>query len=154
MACYSKSGDQDSREAEAKDSKKQPVKEDCCTSLNVHRLEDATVSLEKTSSVSVINCDVFPGSEKRGRKSQYEEPHNLTKIKKCAYEQTSGKVEERSITRTTNNSEVSYSCSVDVSDISECERVPKCVPDVPVGIKMYHMTCIAVQSLKRKTHNV
>lgn len=28
---------------------------------------------------------------------------------------------------------VSYSCSVDVSDISERERVPKSAPDVPVG---------------------
>jgi hypothetical protein len=57
----------------------------------------------------------------------------VTKIKKRDYEQISGKVEERSIARTTNNSEVSYSCSVDVSDISERERVPKSAPDVPVG---------------------
>jgi len=62
--CYSKSGDQDSREAEAKGSKKQPVKDDCCTSLNVPRLDNATVSLETSSSVSVINFDVFSGSEK------------------------------------------------------------------------------------------
>jgi hypothetical protein len=55
MDCYSKSGDQDSREAEAKDSRKQPVKEDCFTSLNVPRLEDSTVSLEKSSNV----CDKF-----------------------------------------------------------------------------------------------
>jgi len=57
----------------------------------------------------------------------------VTKIKKRAYEQTSGKVKKRSITRTTNNSEVSDSCSVDVSDISECEGVPKSAPDVLVG---------------------
>jgi len=41
---------------------------------------------------------------RRGRKSQHEEPQNVTKIKKRVYEQTTGKVEERSITRTTNNS--------------------------------------------------
>jgi hypothetical protein len=53
--CYSKSGDQESREAEAKDSKKQLVKADIFTSQNVPRLEDSTVSLEKSSNV----CDKF-----------------------------------------------------------------------------------------------
>jgi len=53
--CYSKSGDQESREAEAKDGKKQLVKADIFTSQNVPRLEDSTVSLEKSSNV----CDKF-----------------------------------------------------------------------------------------------
>jgi len=35
MDCYSKGDDQDSRKAEAVDSKKQPVKEDCCNNLNL-----------------------------------------------------------------------------------------------------------------------
>jgi hypothetical protein len=41
---------------------------------------------------------MFSDSEKRGRKRQYEEPHDVTKIKKCAHEQTSGRLEKRSIT--------------------------------------------------------
>jgi len=83
------------------------------------------VSLETSSNVSVINFDVFSGSEKRGRRRQYEEPDDVTKIKKHAYERTSGRLENRSVIRTSNSSEVSDSCSVDVNDISECETVPE-----------------------------
>ena len=108
MDCYSESGDHNSREAEVNDSKKQPVKEDCCISLDVPRLEDTTVSLETSSNVSVVNCDMFSGSEERGTKRQCEERH------------TSGSLKKRSLTRTTISSEVLEPCSVNVNDISEC----------------------------------
>jgi hypothetical protein len=57
---------------------------------------------------------------------------------------------------------VSDSCSVDVNDISECGRVPKSAPDVPVGScrktdteKQYAQLCkkIVVQ-LKRLDENI
>jgi len=92
--CYSESGDHNSREAEVNDSKKQPVKEDCCISLDVPRLEDTTVSLETSSNVSVINCDMSSGNEKRGMKRQCEDRHDVTEIKKHAHEQTSGRLKK------------------------------------------------------------
>jgi hypothetical protein len=121
--------DCDSREAEAKDSKRQAVKEDCCISLNVPRLEDTTLVLETSSSVLVM-CFL---AVRRGRKRLYEDSHDVTRTKNCAYEQTSGRLEKRSITRTTNNSKVSVSCSFNVNHNSKCGRVPKSKPDVPVG---------------------
>jgi hypothetical protein len=58
---------------------------------------------------------------------------------------------------------VSDSCSVDVNDISECGRVPKSAPDVPVGTcretdieKQYEQLCkkkLVVQ-LKRLDENI
>jgi len=117
----SESGNHDSREAEAKASKKQPVKEEC-VSTKVPRLEDVTVNLETSSNVSVINSDVSSGSGKRERKRQYEEPDDV---------QSKGMG-----TKTKSNEDthiLPVSCSVDVSYISTCERVPESKPDVPVG---------------------
>ena len=117
------SGHQDSREAEAKASKKQSVKEECCiSSPNVPGLGDATVSLETSSSMSVINSDVSSGSGKRERKRQYEEPDD---------------VQSKGLGTKTKSNEDSLispvSCSFNVSYISKCERMPKSKSDVPVG---------------------
>ena len=118
----SESGDQNSREAEVKASKKRPVKEEYCISPKVPRLGDATGSLETSSIVSVINPDVSSGSGKRERKRQYEEPDD---------------VQNKELGTKTKSNEDSHilpvSCSVDVSYNSKCERVPKSKPDVPVG---------------------
>lgn len=118
----SESGHQDSREAEAKASKKQPAKEECCISLMVPRLGDATVKLETSSNVSVINSDVSSGSGKRERKRQYEEPDD---------------VQSKGLGTKTKANEDSHilpvSCSVGVSYISNCERVQQSKPDEPVG---------------------
>ena len=118
----SESGDQSGREAEAKASKKQPVKEECCISPKVPRLGDATVSLDTSSNVSVINSDVSSDSGKRERKRQYEEPDD---------------VQSKGLGTKTKSNEDSHilpvSCSVGVSYSSKCERVPKSKPDVPLG---------------------
>jgi hypothetical protein len=72
----------------------------------VSRLGDATMSLGTSSNLSVINSGVFSGSVKRERKRQYEEPNEVTKSKKCTYEQKSRRLDKRSVTRTAYESEV------------------------------------------------
>ena len=136
----SESGDQDSREAEAKASKKQPVKEECCINPVVPRLGDATVKLETSSIVSVINSDVSSGSGKRERKRQYEEPED---------------VQSKGLDTKTKANEDSHilpvSCSVDVSYISNCERVPESKPGVHVGDQ--DITCDLHSSAATKEEN-
>jgi hypothetical protein len=119
----SESGHQDSRECEAKASKKQPVKEECCiSSPNVPGLGDATVIMEASSSVSVINSDTSSGSGKRERKRQYKEPDDVQS--------------KRLGTKTKSNEDsfilpVPRSFNVDYN--SECEGLPKSQPDLPAG---------------------
>jgi hypothetical protein len=97
------------------------VKEECCIP-NFPRLGDTTVSLERSSNVSVINSDVSSGSAERERKRQYEEPDD---------------VQSKGLGTKTKPNEDSHilpvSCCVDVSCISKCERVPKSKPVVSVG---------------------
>lgn len=111
----SESGAQDSREAEAKDSRKQPAKEEHGVSPKVPGLGDATTSLETSLNLSVENSGMFSGSVKRERKRQYEEPDDVTKIKKCTCEQKSRRLEKRAATRTASKSEV-----LDI--VSDCDE--------------------------------
>jgi len=137
----SESGDQDSREAEAKASKKQPVKTECCINPIVPRLGDATVNLETSSSVSVINSYLSSDSGKRERKRQYEEPED---------------VQSKELDTKTKANEDSHilpvSCSVDVGYVSNCERVPKSKPGVPVDDK--DVTCDLHSSATFREENI
>jgi hypothetical protein len=117
------SGHQDSREGEAKASKEQSVKEECCiSSPSVPGLGDVTVSLETSSSISVINSDMSSGSGKGERKRRCEEPDD---------------VQSKGLGTKTKSNEDSLilpvSCSFNVSYISKCERLPESKPDVSVG---------------------
>lgn len=114
----SENGAQDIREAEAKESRKQPAKEECVTSPKVPSLENATMSLEISSNLSVINSDVFSSSVKSERKRQYEEPDDVIKIKKHVYKHKLRRLEKKSITRTACKSEV-FDIVSDYDEIEE-----------------------------------
>jgi len=115
----SESGDQGSREAEAKASKKHHMKEECPLAP---RLGDATVNLETSSSVSVINSDVSSGSGKRERKRQYG-----------VLEDVQSKGLDTKTKANEDSSILPVVCSVDISYISSCKKVPNFKPGVPVG---------------------
>jgi hypothetical protein len=95
-------------------------------SPKVPKLEDATVSLETSSNVSVINSDVFSGSEKRQRKRQSEEPHDVIKFKKRAYEQIPRRLEKRPVAGTADHSKVFDKVSdcgeIEVKNVSTLSR--------------------------------
>jgi hypothetical protein len=107
---------QESRKAQAKETKKRPTKKERVICSKVRRLENTTMNWESSSDLSVRCSTVFSHSAERLRKSLCEDTVDKINIEKPTHEQNLRLPDDTSVKTTAVGSEVS-------DRISKCENV-------------------------------